>query len=192
MKVIDGKTPGLFKEVSFTVILIIFFLVFTACSDEPVSDQPEARAEHPKAERIKGFHLTSYFAGSIATAIEFVSYGVKKLALSSPYKDEEYRLMAEFIKVEAESYGIPILVESDLLVTKLFSSTVAKDRTVVLFAYKQQVLDDYLSLKTLRREAMDRGRLDEIEIELAWKFGRLLSYTDEKIAELIKKSDINQ
>jgi hypothetical protein len=72
-----------------------------------------------------------------------------------------------------------------LIVTKLFSPTVAEGKTVILFAYNQGILDKYNALKKFKKEAEEEGRLAEVEDEIAWRFGHLLSYEDEKIEELI-------
>jgi len=37
----------------------------------------------------------------------------------------------------------------------------------------------------IRKKAIAEGRLADVEEEIAWRFGRLLSYTDETITILI-------
>ncbi len=141
--------------------------------------------EHPAAKVIEGFHLMSYYAGTISTSTEFVSYGCKKLALSATLSDEELSVLLPHAEQKAKEYGIPIYVEKNLLVTPLFSPTIAQGKTVILFAYNQDVLDEYFAIKTFRNKAVAEGRLGDVQEELGWRFGRLLSYTDETIERLL-------
>jgi hypothetical protein len=138
---------------------------------------------------IEGFHLMSYYAGTISTSAEFVGYGCKKLALSATFSDEELSALLEHARLKAEEYGIPIYVEKDLLVTRLFSPTIAQGKTVILFAYNQDVLDEYFALKEFRKKAIAEDRIAEAEEEIAWRFGRLLSYPDETIKRLLEEKN---
>jgi hypothetical protein len=177
------------------LVLVFFALVLTAhlgvscgnVSQENEENTGQQQADHPVAKVIQGFHLMSYYAGSISTATEFVSYGCKKLALSATLSDEELAVLLPHARQKAEEYGIPYFVEKDLLVTPLFSSSIAEGKTVILFAYKQSVLDGYLAVKADREKAIAEGRLADVEKELAWRFGRLLSYTDETIERLLSE-----
>ena len=47
------------------------------------------------------------------------------------------------------------------------------------------MLDDYFALKKLKQKAIDEGQLAEVEREIAWKFGKLLSYSEKNIERLI-------
>ena len=163
-------------------IVVIFFLAALLSVSCNVNT---AKSDHPAGKVIDGFHLLSYYAGSISTAAEFVSYGCKKLALSSTYSDEELSALLEHAQQKAKEFGIPIYVEKDLLVTQLFSPTIAEGKTVILFAYNQDVLDEYFSLKAFREKAILEDRLKDSEEEIAWRFGRLLSYADDTIKRLL-------
>jgi len=101
--------------------------------------------------------------------------------------DEELAVLLPHAEQKAEEYGIPIYVEKDLLVTPLFSPTIALGKTVILFAYNQDVLDEYFAIKAFREKAVEVGRLRDVEEELAWRFGRLLSYTDDAIERLLSE-----
>lgn len=175
---------------SFVIGVFISVFLFPTCKDSITEDsQSSVQKEegHPAATVIEGFHLISYYAGTISTSAEFVSYGCKKLALSTTMSDEELSVLLPHAEQKAREYGIPIYVEKDLLVTELFSSTIALGKTVILFAYNQDVLDEYFALKELRKKAVKEGRLEETEKEIAWRFGRLLSYTDETIERLMSE-----
>jgi hypothetical protein len=172
-----------------TLVGIVFLSV--ACgANAPESDQgkEQGKNDHPAGKVIQDFHLPSYYAGSISTSAEFVSYGCKKLALSATFSDEELSVLLKHAEQKAIEHGIPIYVEKDLIVTKLFSPTVAKGKTVILFAYNQDVLDEYFAIKEFREKALAEGQLAEVEEEIAWRFGRLLSYTDETIARLMSEN----
>jgi len=172
----------------FGVFLIVF--LFPTCKDSITENSQgfvQKEEGHPAAKVIDGFHLLSYYAGTISTSAEFVSYGCKKLALSATLSEEELSALFPHAEQKAQEYGIPIYVEKDLLVTELFSPFIAQGKTVILFAYNQDVLDEYFSLKGLRENAVKEDRLEETEKEIAWRFGRLLSYTDDTIDRLLSE-----
>jgi hypothetical protein len=180
-----------FKKNNFVFWGLFFILTIhlgVSCgivSQENEEDNGQQKAEHPAGKVIEGFHLLSYYAGTISTSAEFVSYGCKKLALSATLSKEELAVLFPHAEQKAEEYGIPIYVEKDLLVTKLFSPTVAEGKTVILFGYNQDVLDEYFAVKAFREKAIEEDRLEDVEEELGWRFGRLLSYTDETIERLL-------
>lgn len=166
-------------EKRITIIILLAAFVSVSCCVKT------AESDHPAGNVIENFHLLSYYAGTISTSAEFVSYGCKKLALSATFSDEELSALLKHAEQKAEEFGIPIYVERDLLVTRLFSPDVAESKTVILFAYDQAVLDEYFALKAFREKAIQEDRLSEVEDEIAWRFGRLLSYTDDTIKKLI-------
>ena len=92
------------------------------------------------------------------------------------------------IKEQAGKYSVPFLVEKDFLVTRLFPADVAEGGIVIFFAYSQEYLDQYKQLKQERAEAVRSDKLSEIENNLAWRFGKLLCYTDEKIESLLAEN----
>jgi hypothetical protein len=50
-----------------------------------------------------------------------------------------------------------------------------------------KVLDEYLALKAFKAKAEKEGKLAGVEEEIARKFGKLLSYTDETIDKMLAK-----
>jgi hypothetical protein len=170
------------------VILGLVIALSISCGrsvPESKEEKGQGEYDHPVSQMIEGFHLLSYYAGSISTAAEFVGYGCKKLGLSATLSDEELAVLLPHAKQKADEHGIPIHVEKDLLVTELFSPTIAIGKTVILFAYNQEVLDEYFAIKAFRQKAIEEGRLEDVEEEIAWRFGRLLSYTDDTIKRLL-------
>ena len=169
-------------------VLTIFLLnsFWIGCNQEKTTD--DAIIKKPKlSEMIENFNLHSYYAGATFAASEFVSAGCKKLALSAAYTEEELAVMMEPTKLATTKYNLPFYVEKDFLTTPLFSTDLTKNKTVIFIAQNQKVLDDYFALKKLKQQAIDEGRLEEVEIEIAWKFGKLLSYSDEYISQLISE-----
>lgn len=171
-----------------TISLAVPILV--SCADLPPheSETQEGETDHPMSGVVDGFHLYSYYAGSAFTAAEFVGSGSKKLALSAPYTTKQLEHVIEPTRMAAEQYGVPMYVEDDLLITSLFDPAIAEGKTVIMMAYTEDVLEDYHALKELRKTALAEGRLDESDEEIAWKFGRLLSYSDETIERLLSES----
>jgi hypothetical protein len=176
---------GGFRRLQLVLLLlgVLNFAFWTSCDKESRGLTPEK--DHPLAGVIPGFSLASYYAGGAFMAAEFVNAGCKNLALSAPYTDEELAAVLEPTRLAAEKYHVSLYVEKDLLITRLFPETVAAGKTVILMARNKAILDDYFALKEDRVRAVAEGRLAEAEEEIAWRFGKLLSYGDEKIAELL-------
>ena len=143
---------------------------------------------HPLNKIIPGFHLHSYYAGINMAFAEVVGMGCKQLALSSPYSMEMAEEMLEATEYAAKEYGAVLMMEPDLLVSKLFPPNIAKDKTVILIAHDQSVLDDYQMLKKLKKYSNEEGNPDDLETEIAQRFGALLSYDEATINRLIAKN----
>ena len=142
-------------------------------------------SDHPLNKVISSFDLQSYYAGITMAFAEVVGAGCKKLALSSPYSREMAEKMLPASEVAAKEYNVRLLVEPNLLVTKLFPRDVAKDKTVILIAHDQSVLDEYAELKRLREKSDKEGNPVKLEIEIAKRFGALLSYDNETVNRLL-------
>jgi hypothetical protein len=143
---------------------------------------------HKLDELVEDFHLISYYFGVNASFAEVVKLGCKKLALSSPYTDEEFKMMIEPTKQIAKDNGISILVERELLKTMLFPHDIAENRAVIMMAHNQSVLDEYAALKELKKESDTKGNPVELELEIAKRFGKLLSYNDANIKRLLESN----
>lgn len=178
------------RNSGFTVIAFcLISLLWSSCEKidhENTQKGAPMPTEHRLSKVIDGFHLYSFYAGSISTAAEFVSSGCKKIALSSPFTDEELAVMIDIAKIESEKYGVPIYVEKDFLTTNLFDAAFTEGKSVIFIAQNQETLDEYFELKKFKQQAIDRGNLADVEDEIAWRFGRLLSYDDDAIKRLLK------
>lgn len=142
-------------------------------------------SEHPLNKIIPGFDLHSYYAGINMAFAEVVGAGCKRLALSSPYSPELAEEMLPATKYAAAEYNVKLMVEPMLLVSKLFPRDIVKDKTVIVIAHDQTVLDEYMSLKRLKERSDSEGNPEELEHEIAHRFGKLLSYDDDTINRLL-------
>ena len=141
--------------------------------------------DHPLSKILPSFDIHSYHAGINMAFSEVVGAGCKQLALSSPYSHECVQEMLGATIHAAEEYNTLLFVEPDLLVTKLFPRDIARDKTVILIAHDQSVLDEYHALKALKVESDEKGNPDEFEDEIARRFGVLLSYDEATFERLL-------
>lgn len=130
----------------------------------------------------------SFMSGTCLAFSEAVGFGVKELALSSVYTDEELKFMLKVIDYASQRFGTLYKPEPNLLESYLFPREIARGGTVVLIANNESVLDEYDELKQLREKSDSQGNPEELELEIAQRFGRLLSYDTESINKLIAKN----
>jgi hypothetical protein len=144
-------------------------------------------AHHLVSDHLPSFDRHSYLLGITAAFVEVVAMGCKRLALSSPYTDVELAVLLAPTQQLVEEAGLTLLVEPNLLMTPLFPADAAADRIVILIARDQVTIAAYQALVAERTSAAAAHRLAEVEMDLAWQFGRLLSYDDAAIQELIAR-----
>lgn len=137
---------------------------------------------------VPSFDQYSFWSGTVMAFSEAVGFGVKQLALSSLYTDEELEVMLKVIELGSKTYGTVYLSEPELLKSKLFPEDIAKGKNVVLIANNQGVLDEYKELKKLKEESIEKGKPENIEVDIARRFGKILSYDEYTIERLIKKN----
>ena len=127
----------------------------------------------------------SYNLGIMGGFAEVVRLGVKKLALSEVMTPEEMDDILPDAEVVAERNGVELYREADFLVTDLFPEDVAEGKHVLLI-YTGDTLDEYLKIKADKQALVDAGRYAGSEREdIARRFGRLLSYPETVIDELL-------
>ena len=144
--------------------------------------------DHPLSKIVEDFHLYSYHAGINTAFAEVVGAGCKKLALSATYEPDFANKMMAATEHAAKEYNVLLHVEENLLVTKLFPADVAKDKVVIMILQNQEVLYEYLTLKEIKKKSNSEGNPDEMEVEIARQFGKLLSYDDASIERLLSKN----
>ena len=129
----------------------------------------------------------SYKLGAADCFCEMVRAGVKKLALAHPCDSKEERdgFLPEFQKL-CEEYGVKLYPEDDAFITDLFPVSMNKGRYNAIFYQEDAVLQAYLDLKEEKRRTQAQGEYTpEKRRDIAWRYGKLLSYTDEGIKRLL-------
>ncbi len=132
----------------------------------------------------------SYQLGVIAAFAEVVDNGCKRLALSSPMTGEQFDSVIEDAREIAAKRDLILYVDDDFLETILFDHEPIRGKTVIHIVADQATVDEYLGLKEKKRGHAEAGTLtDDVEHEVAWGLGRLLSYDDDSIKRLLEKRD---
>lgn len=138
-----------------------------------------------------GIDKFSYQLGAADCFCEMVRAGVKSLALSHPCDTREERdgFLPEFERL-CEQYGVKMYIEDDPLLTDLFPLSMNRGKYNVLFYREERVLQEYLALKKEKKGAREKGAYSpEKRRDMAVRYGRLLSYTDEGIERLLTGND---
>lgn len=167
-----------------TFVITMAALVFAGgCAAPP----PEPAVTESEADSPDGTSIDpwSYDLGVIGAFSEVVELGVKRLALSAAV-DPEYmaRLRPEAEQI-AERHNVLLYHETDFLVTDLFPAALTEGKEVLLI-YRDPVKAEYDAIKADRDALIADGRYaDEPRADIARRFGRLLSYSDEEIERLI-------
>ena len=92
--------------------------------------------------------------------------------------------------VIAERNGVKMWRETDFLVTDLYPADVASDKHVLLI-YTGDTLDRYLAIKADKRALQAAGNYHGVaREEIARRFGRLLSYPDTVIDDLLARDKL--
>jgi len=137
-----------------------------------------------------GIDRRSYDLGIIGAFAEVVRLGVKQLALSEVMAPEAMdELMNDALAV-AERNDVEIWRETDFLVTDLYPADVALNKHVLLI-YTGDTLDSYLQIKDDKARLVAEGRYQgEARRNIARRFGRLLSYPEPVIDELLAQAKL--
>lgn len=141
-----------------------------------------------KRGRIDSF---SYQLGVMDCFCEMVAAGVKRLAMSHPFSDREERdRYREEVKRLCDKYEILFYPEEEALLTALLPKEANRGKPLYLFYGKEETLTEYLALKEEQKRLMEQGLYTREEDErLAREFGRLLSYPEDGICRLIRKTE---
>jgi catechol 2,3-dioxygenase-like lactoylglutathione lyase family enzyme len=144
----------------------------------------------PNKQEIKTQEMDqySYELGVVGGFSELISAGVKRLALSAPLSSAEMdQFMLDAEKIAAR-HGVSVYREPDLIVTDLFPADVAVGKDVLLL-YRGTTLDEYLSLKSDKAELEEKGVYrSKARIDVARRFGRMLSYSPREINRLLAQN----
>lgn len=131
----------------------------------------------------------SYRLGGIGAFAEMVGAGVKRLALSAPMDPAEMDALIEDATRIAADNGAEVYRETDFLVTDLFPAALTEGKDVLLI-YRGETKREYLDLKDRKSQLQEAGEyVGEARLDIARRFGALLSYSDEKIGALLAGAD---
>lgn len=128
----------------------------------------------------------SYHLGAADCFCEMVRAGVKRIALSPPCdtKDERDSFLPEFDKL-CKKYGVRYYVEDDAFLTDLFPLSLNQGKFNVIFYQDKAALQEYLDLKAEKEKAIAACNYDDCREDIARRYGKLLSYTDDGIQRLL-------
>ena len=124
----------------------------------------------------------SYHLGVADCFCEMVSAGVKKIALSHPCDSKEERdSFIDDFETLSKKYNVSFYIEDDPFLTDLFPISLNKNKYNVIFYLDKKYMDEYLSLKNEKEDLKNNHQYIE-----ANRYGKLLSYDNERIDHLIK------
>jgi len=127
----------------------------------------------------------SYELGVVSGFSELINAGVKQLALSAPLSSVEMDQFLMDAEKIAARYGVSVYREPNLIVTDLFPADVAVGKDVLLL-YRGTTLEEYKALKSDKSELEKEGGYDlKARIDVARRFGRMLSYSPREINRLL-------
>lgn len=132
----------------------------------------------------------SYQCGIMDCFSEMVKAGLKKIALAHPTKTKEEReVYVPFAKEICEQYHISYYLDDEPLVSDLFPSHMNLNTYNIIFYKNDEDIKEYELLKKLKKEAITNNSYETIRYEIAYRFGKLLSYSDDTINTYIKDNN---
>jgi catechol 2,3-dioxygenase-like lactoylglutathione lyase family enzyme len=160
------------KVLNSTYILILFLLL-NAC-------QPARQDEREKQQ--------AYQLGIIVGFAEMVQAGVKKLAFSEPMTAAEMDALYDEAQQIANRHGVDLYRESSLIQTDLFPADAVSGMEVFLIG-KGTTLEEYRALKEEVERLQQTGTYNGRQrTEIARRLGRMLSYPNTRINELLSRN----
>jgi hypothetical protein len=130
----------------------------------------------------------SFQLGVIAAFAEMVGGGVKQLALSHPLIPMEADHILQTAEDIVSRNGAQLYREVELIITDLFPAEVAIGKHVLLI-HTGASLEQYLALKAQKEALLQNGTYGgDKRREIAIAFGKLLSYPNERIHQLLSQN----
>ena len=132
----------------------------------------------------------SKVVGAMSCFNEMIACGCKNVALGHPTSDRALRdeHMA-FAKKICEDHGTQCCEENGGFLTDLFPYSMNKDKFNILFYKDERYRDAYFALKERKAKLVaDGAYTPAARREIAWEFGKLLSYSDEAIDRMIAEN----
>lgn len=132
----------------------------------------------------------SYELGAADCFCEMVRAGVKGLALAHPCPTREERdEYLPYFQELCQKYGVKLYVEDVPLLTDLFPLSMNQGKYNALFYQEDSAIQEYLALKAEKQATVEAGTYTpEKRRDIAWRYGRLLSYTGEGIQRLLESN----
>ena len=131
----------------------------------------------------------SYELGAADCFCEMVRAGVKRLALAHPCDSPQERdQYLPYFEELCRKYGVKLYVEDEAFLTDLFPLSLNQGKYNALFYQEGSALQEYLALKGEKKAALAQGTYGQARRDIAWRFGTLLSYTDEGIRRLLESN----
>lgn len=132
----------------------------------------------------------SYRCGVIDAFNEMIRAGVKKIALSHPTKSRQERdNLIDFSREICEKYQNDFYVEDDPLLSDLFPISLNKNTFLLVYYKNPADLMEYLQIKKDKDVLVRAGAYSgAARAEIAVRFGKLLSYSEEGIARLMAQN----
>lgn len=133
----------------------------------------------------------SKVVGAMGAFGECVACGAKNLALGAPVldpaeRDEHYAFALEICSRK----GIHCAKDDDALLTDLFPVSMNKDRHNIVFYKDEKHYRNYEELKTRKRALIAAGKYTgEMRKQIAYEFGKILSYSDADIQRMIDENE---
>ena len=138
---------------------------------------------------MKPIDTFSYELGAADCFCEMVRAGVKRLALAHPCDSPEERdQYLPYFEELCRKYGVKLYVEDEAFLTDLFPLSLNQGKYNALFYQEGSALQEYLALKGEKKAALAQGTYGQARRDIAWRFGKLLSYTDEGIQRLLESN----
>lgn len=138
---------------------------------------------------MKPIDTFSYELGAADCFCEMVRAGVKRLALAHPCDSPQERdQYLPYFEELCRKYGVKLYVEDEAFLTDLFPLSLNQGKYNALFYQDGSALQEYLALKGEKKAALAQGTYGQARRDIAWRFGKLLSYTDEGIQRLLESN----
>ena len=106
---------------------------------------------------------------------------------------EENRQYWDYVDEELEARyrgvsRVKLYVEDEAFLTDLFPLSLNQGKYNALFYQEDSALQEYLALKGEKKAALAQGTYGQARRDIAWRYGRLLSYTEEGIQRLLESN----
>lgn len=160
-------------------VFSVCLLALTACGQSGAAEEHSPASAREIDER-------SLRLGGIGSFAEVVSLGIKRMALSAAMSPKDMDDLIDEATRTAKQHKVELYRETDFLVTDLFPASATQGKHVLLI-YQGSTRDAYLALKEQKSALLKSNSYSgKAREEVARKLGRLLSYPEAKIDELLK------